>query len=166
MAASSPHVGSARSWRLLPHVPPYVTCRFRAAGVCPLGGLLFCCAYLICFLGTHESRWYCRGGRLCSGDSWLWGIRVSCRLLLSEPSLVAPWGAWQSYGAVYGGTGLGLVKVGSWQEAGYKCLTRQSFKVSGLGDVPELILLLAGLSLQTGNQPLWVPSGVLSWESG
>ena len=76
------------------------------------------------------------------------------------------WGAWQSYGAVYGGTGLGLVKVGSWQEAGYKCLIRQSFKVSGLGDVPELILLLAGLSLQTGNQPLWVPSGVLSWESG
>lgn len=60
----------------------------------------------------------------------------------------------------------GVGEGGILAEAGYKCLPRQRFQASGLGDVPELILLLAGLPLQTENQPLWVPGEVLSWESG
>lgn len=78
---------------------------------------------------------------------------------------MAPWVTWQSYGAMDDENGLWLGKVGSWQRPA-KRLPRQRFQAYGLGDVPELILLLAGLSLQTENQLLWVPCETISRELG
>lgn len=42
-------------------VLPCITCQFRAAGVCPLGGLLFHLYNHLCW-HTHKSRWCHRGG--------------------------------------------------------------------------------------------------------
>ena len=159
-------MGLAWSWSLLPQVLPQVTCQFRAAGVCPLGVSFSAVSASSPFLAQVRAGGVagvegCAVGTHGSGD-----IRVSCRLLLSEPSPVAPWGGLAGLWSCVCWDRPGVGEGGILAEAGSKCLPRQRFQASGLGAVPELILLLAGLSLQTENQPLRVPSEVLSWESG
>lgn len=64
-------------------VLPCITCQFRAAGVCPLGGLLFHLYNHLCWHTQEQvvsQGWSLAG--LCCGDSWLQDARASWNRLL------------------------------------------------------------------------------------